>query len=129
MGPYGTNTPAVRRFLQRFAALDSQQWAEAATAFETLERTPEFMAADRALGLAIERSDLVAARDAVVGPLLQLVRPADGDASTVHPVAAAALSALLALVARDVLDATTFATLYRAFDALVPLEALGPSRT
>jgi len=129
MGPYGTNTQAVRRFLQRFAALDTRQWEEAAATFEALERTPQFVAADRTLGLAIERADLVAARDAVLGPLLQLVRPSDGDAASPHPVAPAALAALLALVARDALDGPTFATLYRPFDALVPLDALGPGGT
>src|SRR6478672_11199473 len=104
--PYGPSTPAVRRFLQRFAALDA-----AAADFHAAERTPAFATADQALALAIERSGRVAERDAVLGPLLQLVRPAGGEAGAEHPVAAAALGAVLALVVRDVMDAGAFRVL------------------
>jgi hypothetical protein len=121
--PYGPNTPAVRRFLQRFAALDARQWDEAAAAFAALEGTPRFRAADRALGLAIERTGRTTERDAVVGPLLRIARPAEGTDEP-PPVAAAALAAVLALLMRDVLDEPTFAALYAPFAALVWIDAL-----
>jgi hypothetical protein len=116
--PYGPNTPAVRRFLQHFAALDAGQWADAATAFAEIERTPGYRGADQALAGAIERSGRTDERDAVLRPLLQIVRAGDGDEP--HPVAAAALAAALALLMRDVLDARTFATLYAPFADAIP---------
>jgi hypothetical protein len=124
--PYGPNTPVVRRFLQRFAALDAAQWDAAATAFEAVERTPAYSAADRALATAITRADRARERDAVVGPLLQIVRPAGGSGDP-HPVAAAALAAVLALVARDALEPQTFRTLYGPFEQLVPIASLEPA--
>jgi hypothetical protein len=121
--PYGPNTAAVRRFLQRFAALDARQWDAAAATFAALEPTPRFRAADRALGLSVERTGRTAERDAVVGPLLQIARAPEGSDEP-PPVAAAALAALLALVMRDVLDEGTFATLYAPFADLVWVDAL-----
>ena len=121
--PYGPNTAAVRRFLQRFAALDARQWDEAAATFGSLETTPRFRSADRALGTAIERTQRTRERDAVLGPLLQIARPAEGSDEP-PPVAAAALAAALALVMRDVLDDATFATLYAPFAPLVWADAL-----
>ena len=120
--PYGPNTPAIRRFLQRFAALDPAAWASAAAAFEVAERTRQLAIADQALARAIEGTDRTAERDAVLGPLLQLVRGAAGGDE--HPVAAAALAATLALVVADVLDEGAFRVLYAPFETLVPVEAL-----
>jgi hypothetical protein len=129
--PYGPNGASVRRFLQRFAALRPAEWQQAASAFEALQRTRAFGAADRALAAAVTGAGREDARDAVLGPLAQLVRlptAADADAAddavALHPVAEAALAALLALVVRDVLSASAFATLYEPFDALVPLASL-----
>jgi hypothetical protein len=122
--PYGPSTPTVRRFLQRFAALDAAAWDTAAADFHAAERTPAFASADQALALAIERSGRVAERDAVLGPLLQLVRPAGGEPATEHPVAAAALGAVLALVVHDVMDAGAFRVLYAPFATLIPLDSV-----
>jgi hypothetical protein len=125
--PYGPNTPAVRRFLQRLAALAESDWAAAADAFAASEGTSAFASADQALAIAIERSGRAADRDAVLGPLLQLVRrPATEPAAepVEHPVAAAALGAVLALVVHDVLDEGAFGVLYAPFTTLVPLDAL-----
>jgi hypothetical protein len=125
MDPYGPNTPAVRRFLQRFAALEPRQWDEAAAAFAELEATRRFAAADRALAGAIERLERGRERDAVVGPILQIARPtapaADGEP---HPVVAAALAAALALIVRDALADADFATLYAPFAPLVWVDNL-----
>jgi hypothetical protein len=138
--PYGPNTPAVRRFLQRFAALRPSEWDAAGRRYEAAQASPAFAAADRALAQAVERAGRTAERDAVVGPLVQLVRDAPrpsrpaGDAGAggdglalLPPVAEAALAALLALVVRDVLAEPAFATLYAPFTTLVPLDALGPA--
>jgi hypothetical protein len=122
--PYGPNTAAVRRFLQRFAALSPAQWEEAAAAFAEIERTRRFATADLALAGAIERLGRDRERDAVVGPILQITRSADGEGGEPHAVAAAALAAALALVARDVLDESDFATLYAPFAPLVWVDAL-----
>ncbi|HEY0776356.1 MAG TPA: hypothetical protein VGD56_00175 [Gemmatirosa sp.] len=136
----------MRRFLQRFAALAPAEWDAAATAYAASAGSAAALAADRDLARAVERAGRTAERDAVLGPLAQLVRvdpdraskddpPPDGmlaDASRVarpqtdglHPVAEAALAALLALVVRDVLPARAFATLYAPFEVAIPPAAL-----
>jgi hypothetical protein len=134
--PYGPNTPAVRRFLQRFAALRPAEWEAAARRYEDAQPGPAFAAADRALAQTVERAGRTAERDAVVGPLVQLVRdaprppragaPDDEGLALLPPVAEAALGALLALVVRDVLPAPAFDALYAPFAELVPLDALEP---
>ena len=116
--PYGPNTRAVRRFLQRFAALGDVQWHDAAQSLDAVEATPRYRAADRALGMSVERTGRGAERDAVVGPLLQLVR------DPAHAVAPAALGAVLALMMRDVLSDADFETLYRPFAELIPAREL-----
>ena len=133
--PYGPNTPAVRRFLQRFAALRPAEWAAAVRRYEEAQGTAAFAAADRALGQAVERTGRTAERDAVVGPLAQVVRdaphrphgggPPDDGLALLPPVAEAALAALLALVVRDVLPPRAFDALYEPFAELVPVDALG----
>jgi hypothetical protein len=122
----------VRRFLQRLAALSHDEWKAVAHAFADAEGTPRFRRADVALGSAITGAGREAERDAAMRPLLQLVRAApdaaapggeDGDAA-LDPVAPAAAAAVLALVARDLLHADHFATLYAPFAELVPAERL-----
>ena len=131
--PYGPNTAVVRRFLQRFAALRPREWEDAAGEFERLQATRAFAAADRALEAAVSGAGREDARDAVVGPLVQLVQlaprtpdqaTAPDEVPTMHPVAEAALAALLALITRDVLPSSAFATLYAPFAALVPVSTL-----
>jgi hypothetical protein len=131
--PYGPNTPAVRRFLQRFAALRPAEWEQAARRYEAQQHTAPLAAADRALGQAVERAGRTAERDAVVGPLVQLVRDAplapnavEAEGLSLLPqVAEAALAALLALVVRDLLPARAFDALYAPFAELIPPDALG----
>lgn len=129
--PYGPQTPAVRRFLQRLAALSPADWDRAAAAYAAAARQAAAVAADRDLQRAVERAGRAAERDAVLGPLAQLVRvDARGEATEadapldLHPVAEAALAALLALVVRDVLGPRAFATLYAPFAATIPVAAL-----
>jgi hypothetical protein len=127
----------VRRFLQRFAALRPSDWERAARAYEAAAGAPAFVAADRALAQAVARAGRTAERDAVVGPLVQLVRDAplaprapaadggdDAGLALLPPVAEPALAALLALVARDVLPARAFDALYAPFAELVPAASL-----
>ena len=121
--PYGPNTPAIRRFLQRFAALGETEWDAAAAAFAALEPTRRFAAADRALADVVERLGRGRERDAVVGPILQITRPC-GDTGEPHPVAAAALAAALALLVHDALPEPDFATLYAPFASLIWVDAL-----
>lgn len=131
--PYGPNTPAVRRFLQRFAALRAADWEQAARRYVDGAGTAAFAAADRALAQAVERTGRTTERDAVVGPLVQLVRDAplaprrtddDDGLALLPPVAEAALAALLALVVRDVVPERAFDTLYAPFAELIPVQQL-----
>ncbi|GLC27684.1 hypothetical protein [Roseisolibacter agri] len=137
--PYGPQTLEIRRFLQRLAALPQGEWTAAADEYEALQGTGRFAAADRALSAAVARTQREPERDAALGPLAQLLRmpgapgapPADDD--PLAPVAEAALAATLALLVRDVLPATAFATLYAPFATRIPLDALtgaaGPTGT
>ena len=131
--PYGPQTPAVRRYLQRFAALSAAEWQAAADAYAAGTSTAAYAAADRDLARSVERTGRTAERDAVLGPLAQLVRadagadPSDPDPDApveMHPVAEAALAALLALVVRDVLPARACATLYAPFEPTIPARTL-----
>ena len=132
--PYGPQTLEIRRFLQRLAALGADEWNGAAVEYEALQAGPRFAGADRALSAAVAATQREPERDAALGPLLQLVSvpPADGTPPSepdaplpLAPVAEAALAAVLALLVRDVLGASAFATLYAPFAARIPLASLG----
>ena len=130
--PYGPNTDAVRRLLQRLAALPPEQWTRAARLYEGLQRTPRFSAADRALGDAITAAGREGERDAVVGPVVQIatdaaerVGRATGEAPDVDRYAEPALAAALAVVARELLDPEQFTTLYASVSWAVPEVELG----
>src|SRR5687767_1166823 len=111
--PYGPNTSVVRRFLQRLAGKPASDCATAARAYLSLQGTPALIAADRALGEALEGSGRTDARDAVVGPIIQLMSghaarlEADPSLSGVSldDMAEAALAAALGLIAGDILAA------------------------
>ena len=127
--PYGPNTLAVRRFLQRFAALAPDEWAAAARAFAAAERSPRFRGADRQLAAATAGAGREGERDAALRPLAEIVRAPGSDPSpdaepSLDPVAPAAVAAVLALIMRDVIAAETFDTLYAPFAALIPVERL-----
>ena len=125
--PYGPNTAAVRRFLQHLAGKPASDCIAAARAYSALQQTREFAAADRALGVAIDRAERAEARDAVVGPIVQLMgsheervsgKPEAGVAP--EALAESALAAALALIARDLVPATVFDVLYGPYAELIP---------
>lgn len=137
-GPYGPATSAVRQFLVRLAGLGASARAEAVQRFEEIARTSAFVAAELRLAETIERSGRTDARDALAGPLLQLVRIPDapdrdtpvvtpdddeGEADALaqlDPIAEPALAALLALLVADLLPQSTTDQLYAPFAELIP---------
>ena len=133
--PYGPNTPAVRRFLQRLAGKPASDCAAAARTYLSLQGTPALRAADRSLGDALESSDRTDARDAVVGPIIQLmsghaerlaVDPALAGVS-LDDMAETALAAALGLIVGDILAADALEVLYRPYAGMIPIEDIeGP---
>lgn len=128
--PYGPNTAAVRAFLRDLAALPPAAWARAARVYAALATGDAVVRADAALGAAIENAGLERARDAVVGPIVQLAasaasrgQPAGAAAATdSEPLAEAALAAALALLARDGLFPESFDALYAPFAEALPAD-------
>ena len=102
--------------------------------------SPEYQAAERQLGIAIARSGREGERDALGGPLLQLVRadesssasPDDADspqtpganARLLRPIAEPALAAVLAIVMQDVLSAALVTRLYAPFEGSIARASL-----
>ena len=128
--PYGPNTPAVRRFLQRLAGKPASDCAAAARVYLSLQGTPTLRAADRSLGDALESSDRTDARDAVVGPIIQLISghaerlatdPALSGVS-LDDMAETALAAALGLIVGDILAADALEVLYRPYAGIIPIE-------
>lgn len=124
--PYGPNTPAVRRFLQRLAGKPAADCITAARTYLSLQGTPELAVADRALGHALESSGRTDARDAVVGPLVQLMAghagKLGGAGVTVDDMAEAALAAALGLIVGDLIPASMLEVLYRPFEGLIAMK-------
>jgi hypothetical protein len=127
--PYGPNTAAVRRFLQRLAGKPAADCVAAARRYVALQGTPAFVAADRALGHALESSGRTDPRDAVVGPIVQLMGGhAERLASepelagvTSDDMAECALAAALALIVGDVIAGDALEVLYRPFAGIIPI--------
>lgn len=126
--PYGPQTAAVRGFLVRLAALGAADRAAVVARFALVATSRSYEAADSRLGDVITKSGREDARDALSGPLLQLVkRPASATAPwsgaeiELEPIAEPALAALLALMVRDLLDDATVRLLTEAFSDTIPL--------
>ncbi len=126
--PYGPQTAAVRGFLVRLAALGAADRAAVVARFASVATSRSYEAADSRLGDVITKSGREDARDALSGPLLQLVkRPASATAPLagaeieLEPIAEPALAALLALMVRDLLDDATVRLLTEAFSDTIPL--------
>ena len=131
--PYGPNTNAVRRLLQRLAALPPEEWTRLARLYEGLARTPRFAAADRALGELMAAAGRERESEAVVGPVVQLAadaaeraaRAASVGAPEADAFAEPALAGVLAVIARDLLEEEQFQVLYGAVSWAVPVGELG----
>lgn len=132
-GAYGPQTPAIRRFLVRLAALPSDARSTVVQRYREQELLADFHAADATVGETIERSGRTDARDALGGPLVQIVQLprdapsrdlADDDdlSGMLDPIAEPALAALLALLVRDLLPAAQFAVLYQPFAEAIPVD-------
>ncbi len=127
---YGPGTPLVRRFLLQLAGLGAAECERVVSRYRDIVDAPAFVAAERILGETIARSGRDSARDALAGPLLQLVGEFDPladprDALTsLSEIAEPATAAILALVAADVLPPETFAALYRPFAEVMPFSGL-----
>ena len=125
--PYGPATADVRRFLVQLAGLGAFARASVVTRYVAVCDTPAFIAAEALLGETIERAGRTDARDALGGPLLQLVQrtpiaaaDAELDVDALDPIAEPALAALLALMVRDLLAPETAACLYAPFADTIP---------
>ena len=147
---YGPNTAAIRRFLVRLAGLGIEARSRVTDAYAAEASSRAWVLAETALATAIERSGREPQRDALSGPLLQLVQrdrgaaaqnaapgvarsPAEasiGEAGatdedrvldTLDPVAEPALAALLALLVCDLLDSAQLARLMAPFEGVIAL--------
>lgn len=128
--PYGPQTAAVRGFLVRLAGLGSADRNAVVARHAAIANSRAYEAADALLGETITRSGREEARDALSGPLLQLVKrpsatPQPDDASDLvvelEPIAEPALAALLALMVRDLIDAESLRLLTDAFADTLPI--------
>ena len=128
--PYGPATAAIRRFFVALAALDLEAHDDVVARFSALSKSAAFSAADATLGEIIDRSGRTDARNALFGPLLQLVRVRDaGEGESDAPVpldsiAEPALAALMGLLVHDLLSMEMLATLYAAFADAIPLDSV-----
>jgi len=129
-GPYGPRTKEVRDFLVHFAGLGAHARAGVVARYNAMSNTPEFTAAESVLGETIARAGLLDARDALAGPLLQLVRApepvpastqdANEDDVVLDPIAEPALAALLAILTEGLVDPDITRQLYSPFDDAMP---------
>lgn len=123
--PYGPATFTLRRFLVSLAALGASQRARVIARFAEVSATPAFASADLALGQAIEGSGRIDARDALAGPLLQLLqRPGQHVGDELDPIAEPALAAALALLVEELISPDQFALLYDAIGTEIPRASL-----
>lgn len=129
--PYGPQSAAVRRFLVQFAGLSADDRARVVAAHAVQSETRAWMSAERRLAETVARSDREGFRDALSGPLLQLVRRPNAEPPTTEaealdaldPVAEPALAALLALLVQDLLPPDVVRTLGGPFDDVLPISA------
>lgn len=128
--PYGPQTAAVRRFLVQFAGLGADARTEVLTRHRAIVDDREYVAAESLIGETIARAGRTDARDALAGPLMQLVRttasadPDDDVLSMLDPIAEPALAALLALLVADLVPSSAFAELYQPFEAVIALSSV-----
>lgn len=132
--PYGPNTPIIRQFLVRLAGLSRSDRLDIVATYARQQDTVEFQRAEALLATTMERSGRTEARDALSGPLFQLLRNSPASSGTVaspedeatvedlDPVAEPALAALLALVVQDLLPEDAFHQLTAACARVLPID-------
>jgi hypothetical protein len=121
--PYGPNSGSVRQFLVQLAGLGADDRARVVSAYHRAVRDTAWDRAERQIADALVRSDREAHRDALSGPLLQLVRRKDAPPPTtdedalaaLDPIAEPALAAVLALLVQDLVSHVTRETLLGPF--------------
>jgi len=128
----------VRFFLVRLAGLGNSDRDDVVQRYAAQCSRAEYLAAETLLGETLERSGRTDARDALAGPLMQLVQlvrqpdsaneasdagAPDDDLASLHPIAEPALAALLALLVADLLPADVTALLYAPFAERIPRPA------
>ena len=114
--PYGPFTAEVRRFLQQLAALTPAAEAQVVAEYGRAIKSAEYQAAERMLGGAIARSGRERERDALGGPLLQLLRverpqgePKSAHANaTLTPIHVTPVNAPPSATLTPILDASPF---------------------
>ncbi|HEX5829952.1 MAG TPA: hypothetical protein VFY16_03150 [Gemmatimonadaceae bacterium] len=120
----------MRRFLVRLAEQRELVWMAAARAWREPADAGRRRRADRALGAAVKRMGRETARDAVVGPVVQMARRValalhqEPDEAALEELAEPALAAALAVLVSDELSADVLMALYEPFDGAIPLAEL-----
>lgn len=153
--PYGPATSLVRRFLVQLADLDCGLHADAVSNYQSESSTKRWQRAELVLAAVMKRSGRDDAREALSGPLLQLLRlpedeipaelpgdseqQAQGDGpessgvdsaiAALDPIAEPALAAVLAVMVHDLLDEESFSTLYSPLARAIPFETLLAAET
>ena len=110
------------------SALSSRDWLVLAHEYRRRATDDEVIRADAALGSAVSRGALEEARDAVVGPIVQLAHrvatapdgAAEASGLAAEDLAEAALAGALALLASPLLDDRETEALYAHVEPLVP---------
>ncbi|MGV3707215.1 MAG: hypothetical protein ACO1Q7_00105 [Gemmatimonas sp.] len=124
--PYGPQTAQIRRFLQALAGLAPEAESTVVARFGESGATAAYRTAERALADAIAKSGRERERDALGGPLLQMLRaPGTSEEASLKPMAEPALGALLALLMHDLLTPLQVAALYAPFDGIISRDTLG----
>ncbi|HLV24860.1 MAG TPA: hypothetical protein VKZ41_01005 [Gemmatimonadales bacterium] len=126
--PYGPNTAGVRSFLVELNSLSARDWIVFTHEYRRRQEGQDLVRADAALASAVDKGALEDARDAVVGPVLQLANRVAGasDGATqaagleVDDLAEAALAGVLALMAAPLMDQRDVGALTAHLAPLLP---------
>jgi hypothetical protein len=132
-GPYGPNTRLVRSFLVSLNSASTRDWIVFTHEYKRRQDAGELARADAALAEAVNRGALEDARDAVVGPVVQLAgriaSAPDGAATAagldLDDLAEAVLAGALALVAAPLMPEPEARALLAHLEKFVPDSSAG----
>lgn len=131
--PYGPNTAAMDRFLERFEQLSTQELRGTLERWRAVVGRGSWFQAEDAVSAAIAATNRYVARDRMQGRLYDIFRTArwfhaevpgtavPGNEATAQYVAS---SALLALMVRERLHAHEFDVLYAPFASAIPADGV-----